>query len=75
MISNAKRATTNVKMQTVMRPLSELAVSSLILSSLPATLSRPDHPTWLSRTDSKVRLLDRAQTVQTGPENHQTWSE
>ena len=68
MISNAKRATTIVKMQTVMRPLSELAVSSLILSSL----SRPDHPTRLSRTDSKVRLLDRAQTVQTGSENHQT---
>ena len=62
MISNAKRATTIVKMQTVMRPLSELAVGSLILSS------RPDgshYPNRLSRTDSEVVHTD-------SPSGHQT---
>ena len=43
MISNAKRATTIVKMQTVMRPLSELAVGSLsfVLSFVSSGLYHP----------------------------------
>ena len=64
MISNAKRATTIVKMQTVMRPLSELAVGSLsfVLSFVSSGLYHPISTT--GRTGG---------TGVAGP-NHQTWS-
>jgi len=48
MISNAKRATTIVKMQTVMRPLSELAV---VCSLICPHLVRIIPPDYHHRTD------------------------